>query len=125
MQPEVKFKRQVFVRNVLRLKAIAMHFIELGKLLQNCFEWESAIRSFIALLFWLVLCYYFEPYMLPLFLLLYFLKQYIVQSLTGGQAPSTNDGDDSDLEDDEEEGIDKVTQTFTSSDLETNFGFEH
>ncbi|KAJ8883485.1 hypothetical protein PR048_015329 [Dryococelus australis] len=31
MQTEVKFKRQVFVRNVMRLKAIIMFFIELGK----------------------------------------------------------------------------------------------
>lgn len=31
MQTEVKFKRQVFVRNVMRLKAIIMFFIDLGK----------------------------------------------------------------------------------------------
>jgi hypothetical protein len=34
MQTEVKFKRQVFVRNVMRLKAIIMFFIELGKFIQ-------------------------------------------------------------------------------------------
>lgn len=34
MQTEVKFKRQVFVRNVLRLKAIIMFFIDLGKFIQ-------------------------------------------------------------------------------------------
>lgn len=34
MQPEVKFKRQVFVKNVLRLKVIIMHFYEFGKLVQ-------------------------------------------------------------------------------------------
>ncbi|XP_044740729.1 multiple C2 and transmembrane domain-containing protein isoform X2 [Chrysoperla carnea] len=108
MQQEVKFKRQVFVRNVLRLKAVAMHFIELGKLLNGCFEWESTLRSFLALLLWLVLCYYFEPWMIPAFGLLYFLKQYLVKSLTGG-GPSlpAGDQDDSDLEDDEDDDKDK------------------
>lgn len=34
MQTEVKFKRQVFVKNVLRMKSIIMHFYEFGKILQ-------------------------------------------------------------------------------------------
>ncbi|KRT85778.1 C2 domain containing protein [Oryctes borbonicus] len=34
MQTELKFKRQVFVKNVLRLKVIVMHFYEYGKILQ-------------------------------------------------------------------------------------------
>lgn len=34
MQTEIKFKRQVFVKNVLRLKVIVMHFYEYGKILQ-------------------------------------------------------------------------------------------
>lgn len=34
MQAEVKFKRQVFVRNVLRLKVITMYLIDLGKWVQ-------------------------------------------------------------------------------------------
>lgn len=34
MQPEMKFKRQVFVKNVLRLKVIIVHFYEFGKIVQ-------------------------------------------------------------------------------------------
>lgn len=34
MQSEVKFKRQVFVRNVLRLKFFVMYFYEVGKIFQ-------------------------------------------------------------------------------------------
>jgi hypothetical protein len=34
MQSEVKFKRQVFVRNVLRLKVFIMYFYEFGKIFQ-------------------------------------------------------------------------------------------
>lgn len=34
MQGEVKFKRQVFVKNVLRLKVIVLYFYEFGKIVQ-------------------------------------------------------------------------------------------
>lgn len=34
MEPEIKFKRQVFLRNVLRLKAIIIIFIDIGKYVQ-------------------------------------------------------------------------------------------
>jgi hypothetical protein len=34
MEPEMKFKRQVFLKNVLRLKAIIVIFIDLGKYIQ-------------------------------------------------------------------------------------------
>lgn len=34
MEPEVKFKRQLFLRNVIRLRAIIMYFIDLGKYIQ-------------------------------------------------------------------------------------------
>ncbi|PSN44732.1 hypothetical protein C0J52_20351 [Blattella germanica] len=81
MQTEVKFKRQVFVRNVMRLKAIIMSFIDLGKFIQSCFEWESTPRSIIAFVLFIVLCYYFEPYMIPIALLLIFLKYYLVHVL--------------------------------------------
>lgn len=34
MQTEVKFKRQIFVKNVLRMKNLTMHMYEYGKILQ-------------------------------------------------------------------------------------------
>lgn len=34
MEPEVKFKRQVFLKNVLRLKAIIVFFIDISKYIQ-------------------------------------------------------------------------------------------
>ncbi|XP_067004496.1 multiple C2 and transmembrane domain-containing protein isoform X2 [Anabrus simplex] len=79
MQTEIKFKRQVFVRNVMRLKAIIMFFFDIGKYIQSCFEWESTPRSIIALILFIGLCYYFEPYMLPVAMLLIFLKYYIAK----------------------------------------------
>ncbi|XP_071053382.1 multiple C2 and transmembrane domain-containing protein isoform X3 [Onthophagus taurus] len=107
MQTEVKFKRQVFVKNVLRLKSIAMHFYEFGKVLQSCFEWESRIQSFIALVFFLILCYYFEPWMIPIAGLLVFLKQYIVKQITGPQTVPWDEVADSDLDEDEDDDKEK------------------
>ncbi|KAG8280575.1 Multiple C2 and transmembrane domain-containing protein 2, variant 3 [Homalodisca vitripennis] len=135
MQTEVKFKRQVFVRNVMRLKAIIMWFIEISKFIQflsfvtgfdvlrnssvnrtvrwvfeglnirNCFEWESTLQSLIALIFFIMMCYYFQPYMVPVAMLLIFFKCYIVQSLTGGMG--SYDDEDEPLGDDDEDDDDK------------------
>ncbi|XP_054277669.1 multiple C2 and transmembrane domain-containing protein-like isoform X2 [Macrosteles quadrilineatus] len=130
MQTEVKFKRQVFVRNVMRLKAIIMWFIDISKFIQSCFEWESTIQSVIALVLFILLCYYFQPFMIPVGMLLVFLKCYIVQSLTGGvgnfdeeDEPLGEDDDDDDDKDKEEkkslkerlQAIQEVTQTVQNS----------
>ncbi|XP_056638791.1 multiple C2 and transmembrane domain-containing protein isoform X6 [Diorhabda sublineata] len=107
MQTEIKFKRQVFVKNVLRLKVFIMYFLEFGKLFQNCFEWESKIQSFSALLIWLILCYYFQPWMFPVLILLIFLKQYIVRSLAGPLQVPWDESQDSEVDDDDEEDKEK------------------
>ncbi|XP_068895098.1 multiple C2 and transmembrane domain-containing protein isoform X4 [Tenebrio molitor] len=107
MQSEVKFKRQVFVRNVLRLKVFIMYFYEFGKIFQNCFEWESKIQSFAALVVFLVLCYYFQPWMLPVAGLLIFLKQYIVGILAGPSAIPWDETADSDIDDDDDDDKEK------------------
>jgi len=57
---------------------ISVYFILLHVCYRSCFEWESKPRSIIALVTFIVLCYYFEPYMIPIALLLIFLKYYIV-----------------------------------------------
>nr|CAD7264653.1 unnamed protein product [Timema shepardi] len=134
MQTEVKFKRQVFVRNVMRLKAIIMFFIEIGKYIQGCFEWESTARSVVSLVLFIVVCYYFEPYMLPIALLLIFLKHYMVgdsvMSLMGtwgthdeDEEPVGDDDEDDDEKDKEEkktlkerlQAIQEVTQSVQNS----------
>ncbi|XP_049818190.1 multiple C2 and transmembrane domain-containing protein-like isoform X3 [Aethina tumida] len=107
MQTEVKFKRQVFVKNVLRMKVFVLYFYEVGKVFQNCFEWESKIQSFAALVIWLILCYYFEPWMIPIGGLLLFLKQYIVRSLAGPSAVPWDEVADSDLDDEDDEDKEK------------------
>ncbi|XP_015190815.1 PREDICTED: multiple C2 and transmembrane domain-containing protein 1 isoform X3 [Polistes dominula] len=83
MEPEIKFKRQVFLRNVLRLKAIILSVIEMGKYIQSCWEWESKPRSIFALIIFVLGCYYFEPYMIPALALLILLKYYLLNKEDG------------------------------------------
>ncbi|XP_011699945.1 PREDICTED: multiple C2 and transmembrane domain-containing protein 1 isoform X8 [Wasmannia auropunctata] len=142
MEPEVKFKRQVFLRNVLRLKAIIVIFIDIGKYIQSCWEWESKMRSVFALVIFILGCYYFEPYMIPGVALLILLKYYLVAVVTGapliyatsqfqdhadiGSDDCPTPGDDDDDEDDKDkeekkslkerlQAIQEVTQTVQNS----------
>ncbi|XP_076649756.1 multiple C2 domain and transmembrane region protein isoform X2 [Halictus rubicundus] len=140
MEPEIKFKRQVFLRNVLRLKAIIIIFIDIGKYVQSCWEWESKMRSIIALVIFIFGCYYFEPYMIPGAALLILLKYYLVAVITGtplthhtsshfndeGDDGPTTPGDDDDDDDDKDkeekkslkerlQAIQEVTQTVQNS----------
>ncbi|XP_060536438.1 multiple C2 and transmembrane domain-containing protein isoform X3 [Cylas formicarius] len=119
MQTEIKFKRQVFVRNVLRLKVFVMHFLEIGKLFQDCFEWESKFQSFVALIVWLVLCYYFQPWMVPVGFLLVFLKQYAVRSLAGPTQVPWDEVADSDIDDEDEEDKEKEEKKSLKERLQT------
>ncbi|XP_077271712.1 multiple C2 domain and transmembrane region protein isoform X5 [Temnothorax americanus] len=127
MEPEMKFKRQVFLRNVLRLKAIIVIFIDIGKYIQSCWEWENKMRSVFALVIFILGCYYFEPYMIPGVALLILLKYYLFQDHAeiGSDDPPTP-GDDDDDEDDKDkeekkslkerlQAIQEVTQTVQNS----------
>ncbi|XP_016839970.1 multiple C2 and transmembrane domain-containing protein isoform X2 [Nasonia vitripennis] len=132
MEPEMKFKRQVFLRNVLRLKSIIVIFIDLGKYIQSCWEWESKMRSIIALVLFVVGVYYFEPYMIPTAAFLILFKYYVmtvhVQDSTDPTSedgpPTPGDDDDDDEDKDKEEkkslkerlqAIQEVTQTVQNS----------
>lgn len=47
-------------------------------IIRSCWEWESKMRSIIALIIFVLGCYYFEPYMFPAAALLILLKYYLV-----------------------------------------------
>nr|CAD7427901.1 unnamed protein product [Timema monikensis] len=98
--------------------------------LPGCFEWESTARSVVSLVLFIVVCYYFEPYMLPIALLLIFLKHYMVMSLMGtwgthdeDEEPVGDDDEDDDEKDKEEkktlkerlQAIQEVTQSVQNS----------
>ena len=87
-----KFKRAVFVNNVMRIKAVIMEFVNLAKFVESCLEWENPVRSTISFISFLTITYYFQPYMFPVALLLIFLKNYIVMSYMDKSAAHTSGG---------------------------------
>lgn len=116
MKTTEKFKRAVFVNNVMRIKAVIMEFVNLVKFVESCLEWESPVRSTVAFISFLTITYYFQPYMFPVALLLIFIKNYIVMSyIDKSSASSTGDelvsalSDDADEEGDGEEKEEKKT----------------
>ncbi|XP_075166703.1 multiple C2 domain and transmembrane region protein isoform X2 [Haematobia irritans] len=104
IQQEAKFKRQLFLRNVNRLKVIIMHILDAARYIQSCFEWESPLRSFIAFTLWIVACIYGNLETVPLVILMIILKKWLIRLITG-QADSTSSYDyeyDEDDDDDKE-----------------------
>lgn len=57
---------------------------------------------------WLVLCYYFEPWMLPAVGLLVFLKLYFIRLLAGPSTVPWDEVVESDIDDEEEDDKEKV-----------------
>ncbi|KAJ6643284.1 Multiple C2 and transmembrane domain-containing protein [Pseudolycoriella hygida] len=94
VQQEAKFKRQLFLRNVTRLKIIVCLVLDWCRYIQSCFEWESPIRSTIACVFWICGCIWFDIWTIPAFLLLLILKNWFIRWITGGSGhPSDHDID--------------------------------
>lgn len=62
----------------------------------------------MALLVWLVLCYYFQPWMIPAACLLVFFKLYIVRVLTGPSSVPWDEVVESDIDEEEDDDKEKV-----------------
>ena len=105
-----KFKRQVFINNVMRIKAVILAIIDFGSFIQSCLEWQDIPRSIAAFVIFMTVTYYFKPFMAPIGLLLIFLKYYLVSQYIE-QKPldsvdacvSEDDEDNEDKEEDKEE----------------------
>ena len=110
VQSVEKFKRQVFINNVMRIKAVILAIIDFGSFIQSCLEWQDIPRSIAAFVIFMTVTYYFEPFMAPIGLLLIFLKYYLVSRYIE-QKPldsvdacvSDDDEDNEDKEEDKEE----------------------
>lgn len=77
VKQENKFKRLVFLYNVNRLKSILMDVYFLMNYVRSCFQWDSKLRSISAIIVFTLSTYFFQPYMVPLFILGLFLKNYL------------------------------------------------
>ena len=106
------FKRQIFLNNVMRIKAIIMEFVNMGKFVESCLEWEHPIRSVVAFIAFLIITYFFQPYMFPIGILLVFLKNYIIMgyvesSQHSSEHDSFDDLEEEDMDEKEEEKEEK------------------
>merc|ERR1719382_2109736 len=94
-----KFNRAIFVNNVMRIKSAVVSIVEFVQFIKSCLEWENPVRSVTSFVVFMTITWYFEPYMVPVGLLLIFLKQYMVNSYIEKPAKEASPA----LEEDEEE----------------------
>ena len=106
------------MNNVMRIKAIIMEFVDLAKYIENLLEWESPARTILAFIVYIVTCYYCEPFWIPIFLLLIFLRNYAVigYGKTGHHKHHVEDLDHEDtasldLENEAEDGHDEAEKS--------------
>ncbi|XP_053287662.1 multiple C2 and transmembrane domain-containing protein 2 isoform X2 [Pleuronectes platessa] len=96
-----KFSKKALARNVLRVQTLYRAIMSTLQYIKSCFQWESVQRSLLAFLVFVVTVWYWEFYMLPFFLVLLILRNYL-QIRYG---PISHDLDNMDLgdEDDDDE----------------------
>ena len=72
-----KFKKDVFLKNVMRIKTIIMEFVDVVKFIESLLEWESPWRTILAFVIWTVGCIFAEPFWAPIILLVIFFRSYL------------------------------------------------
>lgn len=108
MEQEEKFKRQVFINNVLRVKEMIMFFIDMANYIQSCWEWESPVRSCVSFAIFLIVTYHVELYMFPIAFLLIFLHTAVLKSVSKPHhEEEEEDGTDEEEDDDDKDKEEK------------------
>ncbi|XP_068562448.1 multiple C2 and transmembrane domain-containing protein 1 isoform X2 [Cebidichthys violaceus] len=80
IEEEPKVSKQLLQQNFNRVKRCIMVLISNGTYINSCFEWESAQRSIISFVLFVVVVWNFELYMLPMSLLLLLVWNYVFSS---------------------------------------------
>ncbi|XP_067452049.1 multiple C2 and transmembrane domain-containing protein 2-like isoform X1 [Thunnus thynnus] len=96
-----KFSKKVLARNVLRVQTLYRAIMSTLQYIKSCFQWESVQRSLLAFLVFVVTVWYWEIYMLPLFLVLLISWNYL-QIRSGRVSQDTDNMDLGDEEEDDE-----------------------
>ncbi|XP_060924742.1 multiple C2 and transmembrane domain-containing protein 2 isoform X2 [Limanda limanda] len=94
-----KFSKKALARNVLRVQTLYRAIMSTLQYIKSCFQWESVQRSLIAFLVFVLTVWYWEFYMLPFFLVLLILRNYL--QITYG--PVSHELDNMDLGDEDED----------------------
>ncbi|XP_035824948.1 multiple C2 and transmembrane domain-containing protein 1 isoform X2 [Aplysia californica] len=105
MKAEQKFKISIMKQNINRVSELIGTFIDTGRFIQSCFDWQSPARTITAFIVYLVIVWNFELYMLPISLLLVLLKNLVVAQIVGGfkKEPVEEDYFDEEEEEDDED----------------------
>ncbi|XP_047027144.1 multiple C2 and transmembrane domain-containing protein-like [Helicoverpa zea] len=72
LETKQKLDRHTFTRNLARAKVVLNWTLDAFGVMKTCFEWESRKANVIALMIWMVFCWFFKIWMLPLILLIPF-----------------------------------------------------
>ncbi|KAM3625503.1 uncharacterized protein V6R79_013103 [Siganus canaliculatus] len=103
MEDNAKFSKKALARNVLRVQTLYRSIMSTLQYVKSCFQWESAQRSLLAFLVFVVTVWHWEFYMLPFFLVLLISWNYLqIRSGRISQDVDNMDVGDED-EDDEKE----------------------
>ncbi|KAM7423645.1 hypothetical protein PAMA_000141 [Pampus argenteus] len=101
LEDNPKFSKKVLSRNVLRVQALCRAIVSTLQYIKSCFQWESVQRSLLAFLVFVLTVWYWEFYMLPLFLVLLILWNYL-QIRTGWVSQDVDNMDLGDEDEDDE-----------------------
>ncbi|KAM9438084.1 multiple C2 and transmembrane domain-containing protein 1-like isoform 4-T4 [Salvelinus alpinus] len=108
IEEEPKVSKHLLQQNFNRVKRCIMFVINIGTFINSCFEWESPQRSISAFLFFVVVVWNFELYMVPGALLLLLTWNYFI---TAGRESGDTAGEVTfEWEEEEEEKDDKDSE---------------
>nr|XP_023844143.1 multiple C2 and transmembrane domain-containing protein 1 [Salvelinus alpinus] len=108
IEEEPKVSKHLLQQNFNRVKRCIMFVINIGTFINSCFEWESPQRSISAFLFFVVVVWNFELYMVPGALLLLLTWNYFI---TAGRESGDTAGEATfEWEEEEEEKDDKDSE---------------
>ncbi|XP_044746176.1 multiple C2 and transmembrane domain-containing protein-like [Coccinella septempunctata] len=78
------------VENILKLKRMCQNIYQLAFKFKSYLEDDSLIESTLALTVWLVVCFYFQIWMIPVIVLLIYLKNLLLFYLVGAPIEEAN-----------------------------------
>ncbi|XP_068422648.1 multiple C2 and transmembrane domain-containing protein 1 isoform X5 [Clinocottus analis] len=105
IEEEPRVSKQLLLRNFNRVRRCIMFLINIGCYINSCFEWDSPQRSICAFVFFVIVVWNFELYMIPLALLLPLVWNYIL--IASGKDTRQDVQAVEDLLEDEDEDFDK------------------
>ncbi|XP_055031067.2 multiple C2 and transmembrane domain-containing protein 2 isoform X1 [Misgurnus anguillicaudatus] len=77
LEDNAKFSKKVLARNVVRVRNLYRAVCRVNQFIKSCFQWESVQRSIIAFLVFILMVWYWEFYMLPLFMVVLIAWNYL------------------------------------------------